>query len=86
MKLNEVFDENFYDYIQDEMRRKVYDPDEDRPNTDTEMHIGDYVVSAFEAGKLSYEEAKKRLKEISASPHDLKFWHMELALANEELD
>ena len=86
MKLNEVFDENFYDFLQDEMRRKVYDPHEDRPNTDTEMHIGDFIVSSFEAGKITYEEAKKRLEKIADTPTDMKFWHMELALANEELD
>jgi len=86
MKLDEVFDDNFYDFIQDDMKRKVYDPHEDTPRSDTEMHMGDYVVSAFEAGKLSYEDAKKRLKEISDSPIDLQFWTMELAMAAELLD
>ncbi len=84
MKLNEVFDENFYDFIQDDMKRKVYDPYEDNPSEDTEMHMGDYIVSAFRAGKLSYNKAADRLKEISDSPVDYQFWRMELALADEE--
>ena len=86
MKLDEVFDENFYDFIQDDMRRKVYDPYEDNPAEDTEMHMGDYIVSAFRAGKLSYNKAADRLKEISDSPKDYQFWRMELALASEEQD
>lgn len=86
MKLDEVFDENYYDFIQDEMKRKVYDPHEDMPAEDTEMHMGDYIISAFEAGKLSYNDAKKRLEEIADSAIDLNFWKMELAMASELLD
>lgn len=91
MKLNEikdesVFDSNYYDYLQDEMKRKAYDPFEDKPQTDTDTDIQDFVVSSFEVGKLSYEEAKNRLKQVCSTPYELKFWTMELAMAAELLD
>ncbi len=86
MKLDEVFDEDFYDFIQDDMKRKIYDPYKDEPVKDTEMHIGDYIVSAFKAGKMSYDEAADSLKDIADSPIDYQFWRIELAVASEEQD
>lgn len=84
MKLTEVFDDNYYDFLQDEMRRKVYDPHEDRPASDTEMHMGDFVLAQYEAGKVSFEEAVHRLKEVADSPLDFQFWKTELIISAEE--
>ena len=84
MKLDEVFDDNYYDFLQDEMKRKAYDPHEDNPVDDTEMHMGDYVISAYEVGKISFEEAKQRLKEISTTNLEYHFWKTELIINAEE--
>ena len=89
MKLDEVFDvfdSDYYDFLQDEMRRKKYDSDEDRPITDTETDIQDFIISNFEAGNVSFEEAKKMLQAASSTPLEYQFWRMELVMAAELLD
>lgn len=86
MKLNEIFDSNYYDFLQDEMRRKNYDPYEDDPHEDTETSMEDFIVAKFEAGKISYEEAKKELRKRINNDLEYKFWTMELAMAAELLD
>jgi len=85
MKIDEVFDEDYYDFLQDEMRRKKFDPDEDLRD-DTETEIQDFIISNFEAGNVSYEEAKKMLQAASSTPLEYQFWRMELAAAAEMLD
>ena len=64
MKYSDVFDPNYYDVLQDEMRRKKYDRYEDAPRLDTETDMQDFIISKFEAGKISFEDAKKELKDI----------------------
>lgn len=86
MKLNEIFDPNYYDYVQDEMQRRQHDPFEDDPQTDTEMSMQDFIVSRFEAGDVSYEEARDKLKKITSSPMEFEFWMMELVSAQALLD
>ena len=83
--LNEIFDPNYYDFLQDEMRRKKFDPDEDLRN-DTETDIQDFIISNFEAGNVSFEEAKKMLQAASSTPLEYQFWRMELVTAAELLD
>ncbi len=88
MKLDEifdVFDSDYYDFLQDEMKRKKYDPDED-PITDTETDIQDFVISNFEAGNVSFEEAKAMLRDASSTPLEYQFWRMELVMAAELMD
>ncbi len=84
-KVEEVFDPNYYDFLQDEMRRKKFDPDEDLRN-DTETDIQDFIISNFEAGNVSFEEAKKMLQAASSTPLEYQFWRMELVTAAELLD
>ena len=86
MKLDQVFDPNYYDFLQDEMRRKKYDPDEDRPLYDTETDIQDFIIANFEAGNVSFEEAKAMLRDASSTPLEYQFWRMELVSAAELLD
>lgn len=86
MKLNEVFDPKFYDYLQDKMRRGQHDPFEDDPTTDTKMEMNDFIVSKFEAGKISFKKAQKELKKASTSEIEFNFWMMELESARELSD
>ena len=84
MKLDEVFDEHYYDYLQDEMRHKKYNPHEDSPVDDTEMHMGDFIISAYETGQISFQEAKRRLRAISSDELEYSFWNAELIITAEE--
>ena len=85
MKLYEVFDAEYYDYLQDEMRRKKYDPDEDRAPEDTETDMQEFIISQYEVGQISYEDAWAKIKEIT--PEDqLFFWEMELGSAKDLMD
>ena len=80
MKLDEVFDDNYYDFLQDEMRRKTYDPNKGEPIKDTEMHMGDFILAAFDSGDITFDEAKKRLKEIALTNLEYHFWKTELLI------
>ena len=86
MKLNEIFDPNFYDHLQDKMQRSKHDPFEDDPITDTKMDMNDFIVSKFEAGKISFRKARKELKKASTTKMEFEFWMMELISARELLD
>lgn len=80
MKLKEIFDPKYYDYLQDERHQKKVDGKyEDIPN-DAETSMADFIVSKYEVGKISYEDA---LKELRATVKDieLEFWSMELISA-----
>lgn len=84
MKLDEVFDGNYYDFLQDEVQRKhVHDPIEDAPLNDTETSLQDFIISAYEADEISYEEARKRIVSATPNSFEQKFWIMELAAAAE---
>ena len=84
MKLDEVFDENYYDFLQDEVRRKhIFDPIEDAPPDDTTTTIQDFIITAYETDKISYEEARKRITAATPNSFEQKFWRMELAAAAE---
>ena len=84
MKLDEVFDGNYYDFLQDEGQRKhVHDPIEDAPPNDTETSIQDFIVSKYEAGEITYDEAKKEIAASTPNSFEEKFWRMELAAAAE---
>ncbi len=86
MKLDEVFDENYYDFLQDELRRKEHDPYEDDPAEDTETSMEDFIIAKFEAGEITYDEAKTELRKRIDNDVEYKFWTMELAMAAELLD
>jgi hypothetical protein len=81
MKLNEIFDDAYYDRLQDEMKRKKFDRHEDIPN-DTEGDLGDFIISKFEAGKINFQQAKAEIKKkVPADQHF--FWLHELNMADE---
>ena len=83
MKLNEIFDDKYYDHLQDEMKRKKFDKHEDVPN-DTEGDLGDFIISKFEAGKVSLQQATAEIKK--EIPKDQQFfWLHELGMADELL-
>ena len=85
MKLKEVFDAEYYDYLQDERhQKKVSDKYEDIPN-DAETSMADFIVSKYEVGQISYEEALKELR-ASVKDFELEFWSMELNSAREMKD
>ena len=82
MKLKEVFDAEYYDYLQDEReQKKVSDKYEDIPN-DAETSMADFIVSKYEVGKISYEDALKELR-ATIKDFELEFWSMELNSARE---
>lgn len=81
MRLNEIFDADYYDHLQDEMKRKKFDRHEDVPN-DTEGDLGDFIISQFEAGKINFQQAKAEIKK--KVPQDQHFfWLHELGMAEE---
>ena len=86
MKLDEVFDSNYYDFLQDEMARKKHDPFEDDPQESGETSMEDFIISKFETGKISFEDAKKELKKQTTTELEYHFWRMELVMAAELLD
>jgi hypothetical protein len=87
MKLDEIFDGNYYDYLQDEVRRKhIHDPFEDEPLNDTTTSIQDFIISAYETDQISFEEARKRITAATPNSFEQKFWRMELAAAAELKD
>ncbi|KKL27958.1 hypothetical protein LCGC14_2379980, partial [marine sediment metagenome] len=75
-KLDEAFDPDYYDFLQDEMKRKKFDPDEDLRD-DTETDIQDFIISNFEVGNIPFEEAKAMLKDACSTPLEYQFWRME---------
>lgn len=81
MKLNEIFDAAYYDEIQNQIARRKMDDDEVTQDTETPMQ--DFVISAYEVGQISFEEAEKRIKQISNSAIEKEFWMMELISARE---
>ncbi len=86
MKIKDVFNPDYYDILQDEMRRKKYDRYEDGPPNDTETEMQDFIISKFETGKISFKDAKKELKKHTSSELEYQFWRMELVMAAELLD
>ena len=81
MKLNEIFDPEYYDVLQDQMKRREFDRDEDIPN-DTETSIQDFIISRFEAGDLTYDEALTELKKNTPADQ-MYFYKQELDMADE---
>lgn len=93
MKLNEVFDDKYYDQLQHDLKRHHKDDKEDRAHVSgadprkasQETSIQDMIISRFEAGKLTYQQAERELKKHT--PRDeLFFWTHELHMAKELLD
>lgn len=81
MKLNEIFDDKYYDHLQDEMKRKKFDRHEDIPN-DTENDMADFIISKYETGKVTKEQAWAEIKK--KVPEDQWFfWERELGMAEE---
>jgi len=61
MKLNKIFNVDYYEYLQDEMRGAK--DAESAPNDSAGgTSAGDFIVSAFEVGKITAEQAEKELK------------------------
>jgi hypothetical protein len=87
MKLNEIFDDRYYDEIQMDLKRRREPndtPSWHEPAHDTETSMQDFIISQFEAGDLTYEQALQKLKEVT--PKDqMFFWKHELAMADELL-
>ena len=81
MKLNEIFDPEYYDELQHQMQRRKFDRDEDIPD-DSETSMQDFIISKFEVGQLTYEQALEELKKIT--PDDqMFFYQQELDMAQE---
>lgn len=82
MKLNEIFDDNYYDQIQHDLKHRDDSPSWHEPDHDTETSMQDFIISQFEVGDLTYEQALAKLKKIT--PKDqMFFWEHELAMAAE---
>ena len=78
MKLHEMFDDKYYDEIQHQIASKM--PEQPTSETSTQ----DFIISTFEAGEISYDEAMKQLKQ-NTPPDQMFFWEHELAMAAELL-
>lgn len=76
MNLREIFNDDYYDEIQHQLKAR-------QPKRETSATtIQDFIISSFEAGDISYDEALAKLKE--ATPEDqLFFWEHELGMAEE---
>ena len=88
MKLFEIleeFDQEYYDYLQDEMKRKKFDRYEDLPSEDVETSMQDFIISKFEAGNVTYDQALQELKKITPDD-ELFFYHQELDSAQDLMD
>lgn len=86
MKLNEIFDDRYYDQIQQDLKRhrEPEQPSWHEPDHDAETSMQDFIISQFEAGDLTYQQALEKLKEVT--PKDqMFFWEHELAMAQELL-
>ena len=47
---------------------------------DTETSVQDFIITAFEQDEISFEEALRRIQEVS-SKDEMYFWEMELHAA-----
>ncbi len=81
MKLNEIFDPDYYDHLQDEMKRRKFDKHEDIRD-DTEGDMADFIISKFEAGKVTIEQAWAEIKK-KVPKGEWPFWERELHMADE---
>lgn len=84
--IDEAFDADYYDYLQDEMRIRKGTEDAERAHNDSAAgtSAGDFIVSAYEVGKISYDQALKELRfQLKDDPMELEFWSMELNSARE---
>ena len=81
MKLNEIFNDEYYDQLQRDLKQR-HNPSWHEPDPDTETSMQDFIISQFEAGELTYEQAFKKLKKITPADQ-LFFWEHELAMADE---
>lgn len=55
--------------------------DNDGPAHDTETDIQDMIISRFELGQITYDQAWEEIKKQTPDPADLQFWQMELIAA-----
>lgn len=78
MKLNEIFDADYYDQLQHQMKMKKA---EKQPESD-ETEMQDFIISKYEANKISYDQAWKEIKKITPKK-ELFFWEMELGSARD---
>ncbi len=88
MKLKEVqdvFDPKYYDYLQGEMKRKEFDRYEDVPPEDTETTIQDFIITKFETGNITYDEALRELEKVTPDS-EIFFYHHELNMARQLMD
>ena len=83
--IEEVFDEKYYDYLQGEMKRKEFDRYEDIPPEDTETSIQDFIITKFETGNITYDEALRELEKVTPDS-EIFFYHHELNMARELMD
>lgn len=80
MKLDEIFDAEYYDTLQQERNIKsaIYNEVPD----DTQTSIQDFIITAYEVGKLTYQQALEKLKQNT--PEDQLFFYVhELNMAQE---
>lgn len=73
-----MFDEDYYDLIQEELKIVIDEP----PINDTVTDIQDFILGQFEVGQISYDEAMEKLKDVTPEEY-LWFWIDELDAANE---
>lgn len=74
MKLRDIFDDTYYDELQHQL--KAREPEKETSATSMQ----DFIISSFEAGKIDYNEALAKLKEVT--PKDqMFFWERELGMA-----
>lgn len=89
MQINE-YDDQYYDAIQgilDYHKDQARPPERDHysvdKNTDTEMEIGDWIISKYEAGEISFKEAEQELIKKIGVNRQLQFWLYELMAAQD---
>ena len=78
MKLHEIFDDKYYD----EMQHQIAANAPEQQTSETSMQ--DFIISTFEAGEMSYDQALEQLKQ-NTPPDQMFFWEHELAMAAELL-
>lgn len=76
MLLKEIFDGNFYDEINRQLKSSSM------PTSHESMDRQDFIISAYEAGEITFDEALLQLEKITPSDQ-MFFWKHELNMADE---
>lgn len=92
MKLNEVFDDRYYDQLQRDIKRHIKPEREIKPHVSgadkhdasEETSIQDFIISKFEAGQITFQQALAELKKHTPKD-EMFFWQHELNMADELL-